>query len=389
MNDTSQSGYVWAPPGPYEVRRKPRRRHGFWPRLLIPVAVVAFMIFGVSYLATPEPDVTLQPGAGFATVSGKEIALQPYQRSGARGMFQMITQDMFQVRLAATELETGRVLWDVQLSDELIWQAKVLASGTWNTYVATDGGLVIMDLASGQVLARDHDILGLARPVTSRSAYGYDASIRAVVAMDADGGLHAIALDTITAIPEPPAVARAWNGKLSAGRSTNTAGGSTATEGVLPGGDTVQLRPRDNAPGMSLVRRAGNSSTPISQAVFHEAQILLTPPPGAAQPEGFPAGDRPTGAAGGAAGLVAVQHNRDINSRFRALSVVSLENGQVIATLPIGADPARALTSPGNRTVIHVRTADEHTGEGLVVIGLDGRATWAEVGRTDYFGNPA
>nr|WP_042193571.1 PA2928 family protein [Kibdelosporangium sp. MJ126-NF4]CEL20779.1 hypothetical protein [Kibdelosporangium sp. MJ126-NF4]CTQ98417.1 hypothetical protein [Kibdelosporangium sp. MJ126-NF4] len=390
MNDTSQSGYVWAPPGPYEVLRKPRRpRRSPLFLALFPIAMVAFMVFGLSYLISPDPEVTLQPGAGFATVSGKEIALLPYQRSGTRGMFQMMTQDMFQVRLAATDLETGQVLWDVQLSDQLTWHARVLASGAWNTYVATDGGLVILDLATGDVLARDRDIQGLSRPVTSRAAYGYDAAAKAVVAMNADGGLSTIALDAITATPAPPVVATAWAGKLSAGRSINTPTSSSGTEGVISGKDAVQLRPRTNAPGQSLARRAGDgSATPIGDAVFHEAQIPLTPLPGEAEPEGFPTGRGPTVAAGVPAGLVVVHHNRDINSTQRALSVVSLDTGQVTATLPTGTGSARALTSPGKRTLIYVRTEDDFaTSDGLVVISPDGRASQVAVGHIDYFGN--
>ncbi|WP_169798923.1 PA2928 family protein [Kibdelosporangium phytohabitans] len=389
MNDTSQSGYVWAPPGPYEVRRKPRRRGGH-ARLLVlaPVAMVVFMLFGVSYLASSDPAVTLQPGAGFATVSGKEVALLPYHRSGTRGMFQMITQDMFQVRLSATELDTGRALWDVPLAGELSWQARVLASGTWNTYVVTDGGLVILDLTSGAVLARDHGIQGLPRAVTSRAAYGYDASAKAIVAMDADGGLHTIALDAITAIPASPQVVAAWAGKLSAKRPIGTATSSSATEGVVSGGGTVLLQPRGNAPGLGLVRRSGGGGTPVGDTVFHEAQIPLTPPPGEAEPEDFPAGRRSTIAAGAPAGLVVVHHNRDVNSKERALSVVSLRTGEVTATLPTGTGSARALTSPGNRTLIYVRAPGDTAGEGLALIGLDGRATWVEVGSVDYFGNP-
>ncbi|ONI89299.1 hypothetical protein ALI144C_04925 [Actinosynnema sp. ALI-1.44] len=389
MNDTSQSGYVWAPPGPYEVRRERRvrfRRARFFA--LVPVVIVGFMLFGFSYLVTPEPDVTLQPGAGFAAVSGKEIALLPYQRSGKRGMYQMITQDMFQVRLAATELDTGHALWDVPLADKLSWQARVLASGSWNTYVVTDDGLVILDLTTGEILARDHGIQGLPRPVTSRGAYGYDASAKAVVAMDADGGLRTIALDAISAVPASPEVVTAWAGKLSAKRPIGATSSSSGTEGLLPGGDAVRLQPRGNAPGLSLVRRTGGGGTPVGDAVFHEAQIPLTPPPGEAEPEDFPTGRRSTTAAGAGAGLVVVHHNRDVNSRDRALSVVSLRTGKVTATLPTGTGTARALTSPGNRTLIYVRAPGDTAGEGLVVISPDGRATWVAVGSTDYFGNP-
>ncbi|MGW0519655.1 PA2928 family protein [Crossiella sp. NPDC003009] len=392
MKDPSQTGYVWAEPGPYEVRRKPRSPLRFQlPRVVVaaPLAFVLFMVFGFSYLVSPEPDVTLKPGAGFATVGGAEVALVPYQRSGKRGLVQMITQDMFQARLAAVELATGRALWDVQLSDRLSWPVRVLAAGERMAYVSTDEGLVILDLGSGKIEVRGGLVPGLSRPVHSRSAYGYDRRHRALVAVDADGSLRTIALDAATATPAAPEVAAAWAGKLSAQRSSTSATTASATEALLPGREIVQLRARGAAPGRTLVRRSPDGRTgAVGETVFHEAQLPLTPPPGEAEPEGFPTGPRPDAAAGGSAGFVVVHHNKDVNARDRALSVVSLETGQVTATLPVGGGQARALTSPEHRTLLYVRAGDHDTGEGLFVVGLDGRITVAEFGRLDFFGNP-
>ncbi|GAA2786076.1 PA2928 family protein [Crossiella cryophila] len=391
MKDSSQDGYVWASPGPYEVQRSFRRRKrngGIF--VLVLFSFIGFMVFGMSYFASPYVSADAQKGVGYATVAEKEIALVPYRRSGSRGLFQMITQDTFQVRLFAVELDTGRRLWDTQLSSMPPgWQAKVITAGARNAYVATDGGLVILDLATGDILARDGDIQGLPNPVTSSAAYGYDASSTSIVAMSADGGLRTIPLDTVVAAPAPPELARTWRSKLSPQRpGTESTSGASSSHGVLAGREKVELIPREDVPGLRLVRRTGNSGgTPIGETVFHEGRLLLTPPPGEVEGKGFP--DSSSSAAGTPAGLVVVQHLRDLNSRNYAVSVVSVQTGQVVATHPIGPGMNRVLTSPGKRTLLFADGEDSMLGDGLATIGLDGRINWFYLGTIDFFGNPS
>ncbi|MGO1055164.1 PA2928 family protein [Crossiella sp. CA198] len=391
MKDSSQAGYVWAAPGPYEVQRGLRRRKrngGIF--VLVLFSFIGFMVFGMSYFASPYVSAAPQKGVGFATVAEKEIALVPYRRSGSRGLFQMITQDTFQVRLFAVELDTGRRLWDTQLSSMPSWQAKVITAGARNAYVATDGGLVILDLASGEILARDGDIQGLPNPVTSSAAYGYDAASTSIVTMSADGGLRTIPLDTVVAAPAPPELARAWRGKLSPQRpGSDSTGGASSSHGVLAGREKVELIPREDVPGLSLVRRTGNSGgTPIGETVFHKGSLPLTPPPGEIEGKGFP--DNITSpAAGTPAGLVVVHHLRDLNSGNYAVSVVSVQTGQIVATHPIGPSSIRALTSPGKRTLLFADGADSVLGDGVATVGLDGHINWFYLGSIDFFGNPS
>ncbi|MET1075331.1 MAG: hypothetical protein ABWY11_21975, partial [Umezawaea sp.] len=62
-----QSPQPYTPVAPYETPRRVRRRS---PRLLVallPLAFVAFMVFGFSYLVSPEPDVHVQPGVAAAS----------------------------------------------------------------------------------------------------------------------------------------------------------------------------------------------------------------------------------------------------------------------------------------------------------------------------------
>ncbi|MBP2476668.1 hypothetical protein JOF53_005540 [Crossiella equi] len=376
MKDISQSGYVWAEPGPYEIRPRSRRPVRLVPvRLfvvLLPVLLFSGLFFGGSYLVSPEARVTVQPGIGLATVDQRPVALIPYQRSGSRGMFQLLTQDMFQARLAAVDLGTGEVRWDTQLSDGLVWQAEFLAAGARLAYFATDGGLVVLDLADGRVVAGDGEVPGLPQVVASRAAYGYDAAHRAVVAL-AEGGLRTLALDSDTATPAPPEVEAAWAGRLTAKpappRSESARAGDQAGIG---GGESVLLRERAQ-PALELLRRFPDGRTaPVLTLPSHEAEILL-------------AGEKT--AAGAGAGLVVLKHARGVTSRAAALSVVSLRGKQVTASVPIGTGPARAIELPTRHVLVLARAEDDHS-EGVALVGPDGRLTWLAVGQQDFFGNP-
>src|SRR6187551_2051107 len=84
---------------PYEMPRPARRRRKGPILLLLPFLLFGALFFGFSYLVTPEPDVEVKPGVGFAAVNGRQAVLVPYERHGARGMFQLMVRDMFQVRL--------------------------------------------------------------------------------------------------------------------------------------------------------------------------------------------------------------------------------------------------------------------------------------------------
>ena len=129
----------------------------------------------------------------------------------------MMFQDMFQVRITAVDLATGRQIWDVKLSDELIWDVEVIAVGRNNAYVATPDGLMVLALADGEILAEPDVIAGLeGNYVAAYAAYRFDPGANAVVAMDRDGRVHVIALDTLRANPADPRIADAWQGRLSA-----------------------------------------------------------------------------------------------------------------------------------------------------------------------------
>ncbi|HEX6347378.1 PA2928 family protein [Umezawaea sp.] len=352
---------------PYEMPRPARRRVVKAPvLLLLPLLFFGFMFFGFSYLVSPEPDVEIKPGVGFAAVNGRQAVLVPYERHGARGMFQLMVRDLFQVRLAATDPATGDVLWDVQLSDELVWDARVLAAGERYAYVATGSGLVIVDLHDGALVARGSDVQGLGGSyVAAPSAYGYDPDDRRVLAMTATGAVLALPLDEVVATPTDQATTAVWLATLSARPTTTPA---TSNRAALGAGDRVELRPRPaGGPGGVLVRvGADGTETRVGDTPFHGASIVL---------------DGAT-AAGSVSGHVLVKHNRTVNDTGTEISAVSLTTGAVTGSLAVDSSPQRAVTREDGTAVIAA-------GGVLVTSGPDGRVTAVPVGATDFLGNPS
>ncbi|MFE2753267.1 PA2928 family protein [Actinosynnema sp. NPDC059335] len=359
----------YPPAMPYET---PTRRLRFvlpLRLLLLPLVLFAALFFGGSYAIAPEPDVEVQPGFAFAEIDGRDVVLAPYERHGARGMFQLLTQDLFQVRLAATDPATGDVLWDTQLSDELVWEASVLAAGQRYAYLATDSGLVVIDLADGSVVAEGAGVQGLGDAYAAvRTAYAYDPDHRRVMAMNATGGVVAIGLDEAVAVPVDAPTAAAWAGRLSVERGPGAPTSATGVEAVLgAGAERVALRRAPGgAPGSVLVRvTADGRDLPVGATVFHDARLVV---------------DGVTAVAA-ATGHVLVEHQRSVNDPGLALSLVSLATGQVTATLAVDARVDRALVGPDGLTAIAA-------GEVLAAARGDGRVVPLDVGLAGFFGAP-
>lgn len=419
--------------------KMPRVRSGRY--LVIYLLGFGLLFFGGSYLVSPDPSVETQVvGVGFASVGGDEVALVPYERSGSKGMFEIMTQPMFQVRLAAVDLATGHRIWDVKLSDGLVWGAGVLAAGTQYAYLASADGLIIVKLSDGSIVARDSHIEGLGDSyIAAYGAYGFDAERQVVVAMSADGDIRSIPLDSLTAAPADAATTSLWAGRLTDGSSPPFPPTSTATEAVLSGTDTIALQPvTTGAIASTLVRvSAAGTTTPLGDTRFLDAEIVLdlTTPPNdwAAEEEGAAAeeaseivdeanealqdamaeetvdaealeelieetqrlaGQTPLSpsvadpaAAAVAAGFVIVQHAENQNDDGLLLSVVSLETGQIVASTPMGSDVGRSLTSPSGLTVVIIPASD-FMPRNLAIVGQSGTITLVEIGATNFFGFP-
>ncbi|GAA3893762.1 PA2928 family protein [Saccharothrix violaceirubra] len=337
---------------PYGTPRRTRLVAPF--ALLVPLVLFAGLFFGGSYLMTPDPEIEIKAGIGTGRVAGRDVVLVPYERSGPRGMWQLMFHDMFQVRLAAVDPRDGRVLWDVQLSDRLVWDAAVVAAGERYAFVATASGPVLLDLVDGSHVAGPDDIAGLgAKFVASPDAYVYDPEGRRVLTVDSDGTVLAIPVDGTAA---QPVDVPGWRPeKIRRSEST------TASEASL-GDDKITVRERSGAPGEVLARGTG-----IGTEVFHGARIVVD-------------GGRAVGAE---AGRILVVHDRSVNDRSAAVSAVSLTTGAVTATLPLGSSGVdRAVVLPDGTAAI--ATDDE-----VVVATPEGRLTRLEVGDTDFFGTPS
>jgi hypothetical protein len=356
----------YSPVTPYETGRTIRFRV---PLLLplLPLILFAALFFGGSYALSPEPEVEVQAGFGFAEVDGRDVVLAPYSRHGVRGMFQMMTQDLFQVRLAATDPASGEVLWDTQLSDGLMWEASVLAAGRRYAYLATDSGLVVVALADGSVVAEGAGVQGLGDAFAAvRSAYAYDPEGRRVMAMTATGGVVAVGLDEVVATPVDASTAAAWSGRLSVQRGPGAPAKATGDEGTLnAGAERIALREAPNgAPGSVLVRvTADGRELPVGATAFLGARLVV---------------DGVTAVAA-ATGHVLVEHQRSVNDPGVALSLVSLATGQVTATLAVDARVDRALGGPDGVTAVAA-------GDLLAAARGDGRVVPLDVGLTNFFG---
>jgi hypothetical protein len=284
-------------------------------------------------------------------------------------MFQTIAQDLFQGRFAAVDPATGEVLWDTQFSDRLTWDAAVLTSGRRYTYLTTDAGLAVVSLADGEAVGEGAGVDGLGeRFLTSRAAYAYDPAAHRVMALTMSGEVLAIPLDQATATPVDAPTSATWARRLSIEQRPGSPARTTADEALLAGGERVALRdlPFDGL-GRELVRVPANGGlVPVGGTAFHDARLVVV--------GGV--------AAGGAGGRVLVVHQRSVNDTGRALSLVSLVNGQILGTLGITYDVGQAVTARDGTTVVT-------TSDVLAVARPNGTITRVDVGATDFFGSPS
>jgi hypothetical protein len=337
----------------------------------LPFVFFVMVFFGGSYAISPEPDVEVLPGFAFVDAGGRDVLLVPYERHGLRGMFQTMTQDLFQVRLAAIDPGTGESLWDMQLSDQLVWEASVLAGGRRNAYLATDSGLAIVAMADGSLVAEGAGVAGLGDTyLAARSAYAYDPDGHRVMAMTAAGDVLAIPLDQAKAAPVDAPTAAAWAGRLSATPAPDGPPEATADEAALPPGtDRVALRDLPFAGlGKELVRvTADGQRIPVGGTAFAGASLVV-------------AGGVAVGAD---SGHVLVQHQRSVNDTGIALSMVLPDNGQVTDTLAVEHAVIRAVIGSFSATTA------VSTGPDLALVHSDGRFTRVGIGSTDFFGSPS
>lgn len=274
-------GRISSPYGTPEQPRWPRERRrrglGLLPVLLLPFGIGAAVVGGV-LAAQADPTITLQPGLGLAVTPARQVALVPYERDGEVGVFGMFGGDPWQKRLAAVDLASGDRLWDVKLSDGLVWQATVLVAGDTHAYLATDDGLMIVDLSDGSLAVEPGEIPGIGGGhIASAAAYGYDSVRQAVVAMDVQGGFHTIPVGELAASPADRQTSAAWTGRLSDGALTLDEEALTADAASAGEAGSLTLKPTtDGAPGgtLLLTDREGRQRQ-LGGRPFREPEILL------------------------------------------------------------------------------------------------------------------
>jgi outer membrane protein assembly factor BamB len=358
----------YVPGPPQAVYRSVARRRPLIVLLLLPFLLFGLAFFGGSYAMAPEPDIEVQPGFAFVGAGGRDLLLVPYERHGARGMFQTMTQDLFQVRLAALDPDTGETLWDTQLSGELVWTASVLGGGRKYAYVATDAGLVIVAMGDGSVVAEGAGVAGLGDAfLAARSAYAYDAEGRRVLALTATGEVLAIPLDEAKAVPVDGPLPAQWSGRLSQEPAPEVPSEVTAAEAALASGtERVALRDLPFGLGQELVHvMSDGRRNSVGGTSFHGARLVVG------------AGGVAVGAA---SGHVLVQH-QPVNGSGFELSMVLPDNVQVTDTLAVEHAVARAVIGPDGSAAVA-------TGQDLVLVSGDGRLTRADIGATNFFGSP-
>ncbi|MEU5875558.1 PA2928 family protein [Glycomyces sp. NPDC047369] len=400
------------PEHPLEPKRRPRGiGGGIFGLALLMTAGTFVAAVGGEYLTAPQPDVMLRTGIAF---SADGLALVPYDRAGSGGLLAELATDVNAVRLAAVDLATGETKWDVQLADELDWDAAAVGAGQEYAYIATADGLEIRDLDDGAPVTGAGDVPGLEGAGTGTAAYGLDPEA-GIVALGFDGALRTVALDALEAAPADPAVAEAWTGRLAAEGAASQLGGMTTTEASVGEDATVRVEPTaDGAATSGLAVVEGGDRRALGTRVYTEAAIVLDQTvttttwdidvdglidgllndPGAAEeliddPTGaidltVPAGT----AAGAASGHVLVEHRRQPGGDAYALTVIDLRDGATTASVDTSDHVGRTMTAPGGQTITIVAPADGLFQSDLLIVAADGSVDRATFGEFDLLGDP-
>ncbi|MFD0559126.1 hypothetical protein FB566_5088 [Stackebrandtia endophytica] len=380
-----------------------RGRFG-WVRGVLPLIGFALLFFGGSYLVSPEPDIELEPGFVVGQIDGRDVVFVPYERSGSRGMFQLMTQDMFQSRIAAIDMVTGDTLWDTKIVGEMLSEGRVIAAGRQYVYIATQEGLTILESADGAVAAVPDAITGLTDGyVAEAGAYGFDADAEAVVAIDRDGVFHVIELDGLTATPADAAITDRWTGVLSGSGGHWTVSGKSDTYGFNGPEELVRLNPaRPGALGSVLTRTSiSGETTQIGEAVFYDGKLVIDQTDlavdgqlvrealsgGWERHEDYHSEIQNAGkVAGAAADVVLIEHVRGVGDDVQLLSTVSLETGEVIDTIETGSSSGRSICLESGEVILPVSLPDNWSPHALALIDQQGAITVADVGSVGFFG---
>ncbi|GAT10471.1 hypothetical protein H7I77_22900 [Mycolicibacterium novocastrense] len=357
-------------------------------------------------LGDPMPSVG--PVVGFATVAGHPAVLAAYGRTGGVRSAPFGTDDVWQERLAAVSLHTGKLLWDVQLHGKSGWERAVLAVADGLAYVATDYGLSIVAVEDGRIVMQNDQIPGLGNDyVQAYMAYHVDPDLDAVIALTQSGAVVHIPLGTTEATPTPHDVADNWRGTLIADSApTRDAAfemidvdpAATPKRMALPDGGAVHLSrqtgvlTREWPDGRTeVLTRIHDVTRPeLVYEIVRTPAALATAEQLAEGTDMFTKHHSAAAALGTVSGVVLVRGDDPNTDGRESLLLIDIGSGETMAVVADLDDVKRVTATPdGDILVIATPTppAFEPSNDNrLIVLRPDGRVTSTDLGLTDFWG---
>lgn len=359
--------------------------------LLIYLLLFSTLFFGGSWLISPDPDVSANQAVAVTTHDGRRVVVVGYGRDGAKGMFQLAFQPLFQTRLAALDVDNGERIWDVRLDEKLANDVRVLAAADGLVYLATDQGLHIRSLVDGSAVAKPDAIAGLGDGyVAELGSYDVDPERRLIVAIDQSGELWQLRFGESVAVPADPGTEAAWRPVLADNFRFALSLPETANEAGLGDGTVIAAEPlRAGAQKKRLERQGPSGNTVLGDTTYVEPRFVLDASRSLADVD--PVNGHPVQlAAGRESGQVIVVSSVDPNSRSYRVDTVDLDSGEVRGTADLAVRyPVGGGYSGAGLTAIVVERADgSSASDTVLVVSPDGGIRSVRVGATNFFGWP-
>lgn len=365
--------------------RRSRRRIVRKFAVLGPILFFLGVFFGVPYAVSPEPDTEISSRLAFATVDGRDVVLVPYQYDGARGMHQLMFQDMFQGRMSAVDLATGEVIWDVEIQEGLSVEHGVLAVGSRYVYLSSSDGLWIVELDDGEVVAEPDGIDGLGvKYVAELESYRTDPKTGAVLTRDIDGQVLRIELDSLTAVPAD----LDWD-RLAASEECSSlveTGYTTVLRASLGGDATLDLMSTGSGSLGSTLRVTGTDDPPaLPDTVFYQAGILVAD---TALDHCIGGDDNDSAlpmAVGADQRFVVVEHQENAKAVDTRLSIIDLRSGAIVATTE-GSSSRTSVHFRAGTVVMPVKSDEAVEPNKLLLVRSNGSTQTIGIGDHGFFG---
>ncbi|WP_396915790.1 PA2928 family protein [Mycolicibacterium sp.] len=371
-------------------------------RVSATLVLVVGMLVGI-FAATrfaSRPMVSVGPVVGYATVQGRDAVLVAYGRTGGTIGAPFGSNDTWQERVAAVSLDSGELLWDVQLHGTQGWERGVLAVADGLAYVASDRGLSVVRVDDGSVVV---PALGDGAYVESFNGYNVDPRINAVVALTDSGEVEAVPLGTTDLAAVTDDIADAWRTTLVA-KASATADADFGVIHVDPaamprgmelaGGDVISVPKPYQSPdpqlmrgGRVLARLDGLTKRELVYEVVRTPAALATPAQLEEGTDMFSHYHSSAVPLGIDHGVVLVRGEPIDHPGVEELRLFDIDTGDTLAVVGHLDGFVRATATPNG--AILVIGAEEGSGldnDRLIVVHPDGRTTRTQIGDTDFWG---